>query len=209
MAKTFAKLGKFKQVDLDEASEAYDFDHAFDGDDLETFFGDAPETIAVLKGDVKVQGPISLGETEPGVWVIDGSLTVDGVLTMNAYDNHNVLLVTGDVECTNLSVSWEADLLVLGSLKVKGVFLSSNSDGGQTIVHGGENDVKAVVLANRSRPRFLDEGFETTFIDGWHDTPREGTVARAKTLRPPFNAENDRPHESMLKALLAGEPILA
>lgn len=207
--KTFSKFGKFVAVDLDEANEAYDFEDALDGDDLETFFGDAPETIAVHKGDVSVKGPVSLGEDEPGVWVVDGNLTVDGVLTFNALDNHNILLVTGDLVCTNLSVSWEADLLVRGSLKVSGVFLSSNSDGGQTIVHGDDNEVNAIVLTNRSQPRFLDEDFKPTMIDGWSDTARKGTSSRAKTLVAPFDAENERTHESMVKALLAGKPILA
>lgn len=209
MAKSFSTLGKFKQVDVGEANDAYDFEAALEGDDLETFFGDEPETIAVLKGDVKVKGPVSLGSEEPGVWVVDGNLSVDGVLTFNASDNHNVLLVTGDLECDGLSVSWEADLLVLGSLKVKGVFLSSNSDGGQTIVHGTENSMAAVILTNHGSPRFLDESFKPTLINGWSDFPRKGVLPRATALAPPFNAETDRPHENLVKALIAGAPILA
>lgn len=207
MPSTFAKLGAFKRQSLEDLSESYDFSEALDGDDLETFFGEPPERAHLLKRDVTVTGPIQLGDEGPGIWILDGNLTVDGTLTFSAADDHNLLLITGDLTCTNLSVQDEADLLVLGSLRVSGVFLSSNSDGGNTIVHGNENEVSAIVLCNHGEPRFLDESFEPVRIDGWRDTPRTGTESRVEGLRAPFNREGN--HELLEQALLSGTPVLA
>ena len=136
MDEQFARLATFVAVPLEDAVERYDLDRFTEDTDFEDMFGDAPETVFVARGTVKLD-ELKLDTVQyAGVYIIDGDLIVDGPFEFTHADGAAVLCVIGSVTAKSLSISEEAQLWITEDLTVEGEVTEDLSDAGALQVLG-------------------------------------------------------------------------
>lgn len=115
-----------------------DWNELLDGDDLETWFGEEPETLLVANGAQRLAAtdylPDPYGPHE--ALVILGNLEVDGLLNLDVSDRQHVVVVQGDLKAKHLSIQNELHLIVSGDVEVSGTLLVDISDGGRFLAKG-------------------------------------------------------------------------
>lgn len=134
------QLANFEKVDSInlkkyKVNQAF-LDVGFDDEEGIGLFGQEPdvflvtENIASEKQNITVQGA-------GGVYIIDGSLSIDGDLIFYAYDAYTILVVTGDLNVTgNLIQYQDTQVVVLGNTKVEKTLWLNLSDAGFTVFRG-------------------------------------------------------------------------
>lgn len=105
------------------------------GPDARDLFG-APAKAHHYEGDVHHAKDVVIEPDDLGVYVIDGSLRVDGTLSLSGHDAYSVLVVTGDLEAANVLQEEDVMLIVLGETRAKNLVYVSPSDAG--FVHFAE-----------------------------------------------------------------------
>lgn len=160
------------------------------GEDL---FGGPPE-VRVHTGDVVIDGPFAMYAQGNGVFILDGSLTVNGPLVFTAADMYTVLVVTGDLRVRDLVQAWDTQLAVKGKTTIDGALFIDVSDAGFSIFEGPVVSRDRVIGA-RSAPRFASEP--------------EGTLREALPLSAAFResfpdqAERRHPDLEAIQAAVA------
>ncbi len=89
----------------------------------------------VHTGSVSVPGDLHLDDMDQ-VFVIDGDLTVGGVLRIFSSFEYPALVITGDLRARHLLAEFHARLLVLGSLHLDGVLVCDSSDAAEIEILG-------------------------------------------------------------------------
>lgn len=190
---------RWESVPVSEAAEQYDICRA-SGDqveEMEDLFGDEPECFFVHRGDLTIDGPLSLGN-DPGVapdtvYVIDGDLTVNGPMRFLNADVYTPLYVTGSVTAGHLMCLMDSILFIGGSLTVEGLVLTKLYDMGMLVVHGAAS------------------------ADAWLEAWDRGDVTFAGDLKAhrlsasevdyPEDLDGDGAAEALWKAALEGLPL--
>ena len=192
---SFAALTSFETLDYASADERFEFDLT-DDDPPEGFnialsdvFGEDPQEIFVHEGDVSIAGDVRIGANGDyaGVYVIDGDLEVNGLLQFVQVDGGAVLLVTGSLRATHLSVEQEAQLWVGKHVAVEGYILAGVSDAGGLAVKG-ETHAEALIVTDRESLGF--------------GTEPQARILQRTMLAAPFNSELD--HEALVQAVREG-----
>jgi hypothetical protein len=218
----FADLGTIERVPFAEAAARYRFTppegvYLEDMEEANDFlFGGRVEEVFVYRGSVHRTGNLCVGSTtripyyrggDCGIYVIDGDLTVDGVLSHTESDQGSLLMVTGDVRVNALVVDDDAHLYIGRSLRVDGVLIANLADGGTLSIAGPTYLRTGVHLRHDSVITF---GHPPVHVD---DPDRQVTMLEkphAEVIAPEFldadgyRAVWDRLHD----ALLAGRPVL-
>lgn len=209
----FAALGPFEQVPYDEALERYEFDDEI-GDAFGDFFADDVHQVYVHTGSSHIPqhlDVVSIWNEPPhcggDLYVLDGDLTVDGVLRIRESEQ-GALVVTGDLEVAHLVVEGDAQLHVLGSLFVGGVLVCDFSQTGTIHVDGPVTVQAWIALDDWGWPDFNEPPHHP------HDPARRVDLTAEKTtdiLLPDVldetGATPDR--EKLLAALKADRRVLA
>ncbi|MGC4122201.1 MAG: hypothetical protein QM765_47995 [Myxococcales bacterium] len=194
----------WKKVATQEARKAYDVMAVTRGSiGLEDLFGVEPEHFLIHRGDLHLVGPQRFRHVPDRdnrtIFVVDGSLTVDGALALDNSDAYTPLWVRGSLTATELVLACDACLFVEGQLEVKGVLVTDLSDAGHLVVHGA-TAAKAwiksggrgcVELGGKPQARIIGDGGD----------------AMDQALRPDVFHGGDRFTE-LRDALLAGAPVL-
>src|SRR5436190_765145 len=130
-----------------------------DEDDLDNLLCE-PERAPFLvhRGDLTVDGPLDLS-TMPDpdsrrLYVVDGDLSVNGLFTFTACDVYTTMYVRGNLTAEHLSVTWEAGLIVGGSVRVNGVLHTYLSDAGVFVVERSLSARAWLELGERGGIRF-------------------------------------------------------
>lgn len=131
-------LCTWKRTDTAKALSKYGLDKLFasygigaKGEDL---FGEVPATY-VHVGDVEIKS-LALYAQGHGIFIIEGSLSIDGVFTFYASDAYTVLVVTGDVTATHWNQAWDTQLVVFGKTTIAGLLWLDLSDAGFALFRG-------------------------------------------------------------------------
>ncbi len=133
------KFAKFKQVDLSNLKK-YKInialkDVGFDGEDGTELFGQIPNVYLFSENIILSENTILNGTG--GVYIIDGSLNVDGDFTFFAYDSYTILVINGDLSVSgNLIQYADTQFIVSGNTKVNKTLWLNLSDAGFTVFRG-------------------------------------------------------------------------
>ena len=100
----------------------------------EDLFGEVPKTF-LHDGDLRL-ADTSLDADGHGVFVIEGSLRVDGDFTFSAFDAYTVLVVTGDLEASRFEQLHDTQLIVMGATTVRGLLRINVDDAGFALFRG-------------------------------------------------------------------------
>ncbi|HEX7666757.1 MAG TPA: hypothetical protein VF407_19650 [Polyangiaceae bacterium] len=117
------------------------------GASAQDLFGEEPATF-VHEGDVVLDGPTLLEAQGNGVFVVDGSLTIDGAFTFYGADAYTVLVVTGDLRAAHFQQAQDTQLVVLGETKIDGLLSLDLSDAGFALFRGPVTSRDRVVAEN-------------------------------------------------------------
>ncbi len=120
------------------------------GASAQDLFGEIPTTY-VHEGDVRHQTPLACDAQGNGIYILDGSLTVDGAFTFYTADAYTILVITGDLVASDLVQAWDTQLVVLGATKLAGLLYLDLSDAGFAVFRG----------AVTSRERHVSIGVES------------------------------------------------
>lgn len=123
-----------------------------EGTDL---FGRPPD-VYVHSGDVVIDGPCSMYAQGNGVFILDGSLTVNGPFVFYAHDLHTLLIIAGDLHAHHLVQASDSQLVVKGKTAVDGLLFLDVSDAGFSHFAGPVIS-RYRVIGNRSAPAFAIE----------------------------------------------------
>jgi len=152
---SLAAISGWKRIK--EAPEKFELSKVSDGDWFdEHLVGD--EVFEFRKtGKITVQGHVAFPRTEGYTyWIVDGDMKVDGVLSVDTWDEASVLVVAGNLIANAVYVGSEAHLYVLGDLTVNRAIISNISDaGGFRVV--GEVTCPLIVSQDREPDFEVDE----------------------------------------------------
>lgn len=105
------------------------------GAHAEALFGEPPRAY-LHKGDLNINGSELVDGGGFGVFVLDGSLHVQGTFTFSSYDAYTVLVVTGDVYAANFQQLHDTQVVVFGNVVIDGSLRIDISDAGFTVFKG-------------------------------------------------------------------------
>ena len=105
------------------------------GKNAEDLFGEVPATY-IHAGDVHHRGPVSCDAQGHGIFVIEGSLAIDGAFTFFTADAYTILVITGDLSAAHLHQAWDTQLVVLGTTTIAGLLFIDVSDAGFALFRG-------------------------------------------------------------------------
>lgn len=159
---------------------------------VDDIFGEVPETVRFHAGSIQLPTELVIDHpAECGYYVVDGSLTVDGLLRIQIDDELNAIIVMGDLRATGLAVSWETQLYVMGRTTFNGPLLANLSEDGACYLNGGAT--AEAVFDVGDVPPFLAQDTR--------NVPRPDVAARYKV------DEGDDPIVQMLDDLRAGKSV--
>jgi hypothetical protein len=204
--KGFSKLAKFASMEFEEASERFHFDETDDeppdgfGIAISDAFGDDPEEVFVIEGDVTCAGDLKIGSIGDyaGVYVIVGNLTVAGVLDFTQVDGAAILLVTGSLSAKTVGVSQEAQLWVAKNVEASDYIIVDTSDAGGLAAKGTAS-AKALISIGRMPFHIGKKPKAATKIVMRDDTPSK--------LAAPFNDESVR-YDALMNAARKGTALM-
>ncbi len=206
---------KWQKIETEEAAEKYDVGTASnDSVDLDDL-GDPPEEFLVFKGNVKLSGAHSYGETvkeDPDtftVCVIDGDLEVDGPFTFHSSDVYNVLYVTGSMTVKSLVCEWDCHMFVGKSLAVKDTLLTNLTDAGHLVVQGSLTAEAWIECMGRGCIEFGKKPKVRYIRDENADEDEDAPKAQSaqKVLLPAFFEDGELDSEKLATAIQKGKPI--
>ena len=133
------KIANFKQVDSSNLKKykvnAALKDVGFDGEDGTELFGQIPNVYLISENIISKENTVLNGTG--GIYIIDGSLNVQGDLTFFAYDSYTILVVNGDLNVSgNLIQYADTQLIINGNTKVDKTLWINLSDAGFTVFRG-------------------------------------------------------------------------
>ncbi|WP_157514126.1 hypothetical protein [Nocardia concava] len=188
----------WESVPVSEAAERYDICRASAElvEDLDDLLSEEAECFFVHRGDLTIDGPLSLGN-DPGVapdtvYVIDGDLTVNGPMRFLNADVYTPLYVTGSVTAGHLMCLMDSVLFIGGSLTVEGLVLTKLYDMGMLVVHGAAS--------------------AEAWLEAWDrgdvivEDPKARTLS-ASEVEYPEALDGDGAAEALWKAALEGLPL--
>ncbi len=105
------------------------------GASAEELFGEVPTTW-VHEGDITVKKPLLLDARGHGIFIVDGSLTINGALTYYTADAYTVLVITGDLHAAHFHQAWDTQLVVFGRTTIDGLLCIDVSDAGFALFRG-------------------------------------------------------------------------
>lgn len=130
---------RWKKVDTAKTLSRFKLDRLFEklgiGALAEDLFGEVPAT-HLHTGDVRHREPLACNAQGHGVFIVDGSLTVEGAFTFYTADAYTVLVVTGDLHAADLVQAWDTQLVVLGATRLAGLLAVEPSDAGFAVFRG-------------------------------------------------------------------------
>lgn len=136
---TIDELCSWKKADTQKTLAAHGLGALFAslgvGRLAEDLFGEVPATY-VHRGDVRHRKPVLCDARGHGIYVVDGSLCVDGPFTFFTADAYTILVVTGDLVASDLVQAWDTQLVVLGATKLNGLLFVDLSDAGFAVFRG-------------------------------------------------------------------------
>tara|TARA_B110001454_G_scaffold219204_1_gene252218 strand:+ start:35538 stop:36146 length:609 start_codon:yes stop_codon:yes gene_type:complete len=125
-------------IEIDsKQSEKYDVAFYFEQADLDPqgvdLFGELPK-IYLHKGDLKLDKSFSMYAQGFGVFILDGSLEVDGTFGFYTADAYTVLIITGEIRVKNMAIGWDSQLGVGRSLIADQILWVSLSHAGFLVI---------------------------------------------------------------------------
>jgi hypothetical protein len=132
-------LAKFEKAEISDL-EKYGVGQALQDtghDDRQglSLFGGLPQ-VYLTKNNIKLTEDIRL-DGLGGVYIIDGSLTVEASLVFTAADSYTVLVVTGNLIVSKDFVQqMDTQLIVLGDTQISGIMWIDVSDAGFSVFRG-------------------------------------------------------------------------
>lgn len=121
--------------------------------DVDDLFGEAPESVYRSKQSVHWPSDLTLTPQGYGYLVIDGDLSVDGVLCFESIDFATVLVINGNLRARALVVSGSSHLYVRGSTTLEDCAAFDLSDGGDAYFLGGSSS-RAMISVGRDVLQF-------------------------------------------------------
>lgn len=223
----------WEAVPFEEALERYNMAEASNNTDwdVDDYFDEEPEHFHVHRGDLVVDGALTLGngpdEDEDTVYIIDGDLTVSGPVSFLNMDVSTTLYVTGSVVAQDLVCLSDSCLLVGRSLTVRNLLATSLTEEGTLVVKGPVSAHTWLEMGARGCIYFADEpharmaartesrtsGPADPYSEGANAATHlsgEGKVHRlADAVLPEFLEEDGTCDDMKIrKAVLAGIPVL-
>lgn len=132
-------LCKWKEADTAAALKRYALTALFEkygiGASAEDLFGEVPTTY-VHAGDLTIKKSLLLDAQGHGIFIVDGSLTIDGAFTYYTADAYTVLVVTGDLHAAHFHQAWDTQLVVFGETTIDGLLYIDVSDAGFALFRG-------------------------------------------------------------------------
>jgi hypothetical protein len=129
----------WKEGDTAKTLARYKLDTLFEkygiGANAEDLFDEVPATY-VHKGDIAVKKPLLLDAKGHGIFIIDGSLTIDGAFTYYTADAYTILVITGDFHAAHYYQAQDTQLVVLGETTIDGLLYINVSDAGFAVFRG-------------------------------------------------------------------------
>lgn len=148
------EICKWKKADTKKTLARLGLDKLFEAEGIgplaEDLFGEVPATFTKT-GNVVHHGPVLCDAQGHGIYIIEGSLVVDGAFTFYTADAYTVLVVTGDLVAEHLVQAWDTQLVVLGQTKVKGLVYLDVSDAGFSVFRGTVTSKERLTDDNRHR----------------------------------------------------------
>jgi hypothetical protein len=196
-------------------------DFAIDTDDFDSFFDSPAELRDVLvhRGDLLVDGPLAINGEKCRLYVIDGSLTINGLFSFENLDRYTSLYVTGSVKAQNMICLWDALLAIGKSLHVKDLLVTYLKDAGSFVVKDSlsagawieAGDHGNIKFARKPKARLLSSA-EDNYYFGKYYFGKFGEDADAEdsqdAVLADFNEQGYLDAEAIRDAMLAGKPIL-
>lgn len=210
-------LGTWKAADTAKTLARYKLDKLLSkvgiGALAEELFGEVPRTY-VHKGNVRLRAPLACNAQGHGIYVLDGSLTVDGAFTFYTADAYTILVITGDLVAHDLVQAWDTQLIVLGATRLAGLLHVDVSDAGFAAFRGPVTSRERYVAVGVDRDvSVFAKAPKGTLLERWTG-PSEPAELHAALVRgdsftpPPIPKGAKKPPTSAALAKLSIAEVL-